>query len=613
MEIIGSQANDARQNSGIFILTIVGVTAAGIGLGGALLSRNITTPLSAIVNTAYAIADGDFERPINLYRGDEIGQLANAFRNMNGKICDVLEETARVIQAAQNGILEDRCEIAPFEGGWRELVSGVNAVIDAFVPPIMVTAEYLDRIAMGDVPDTLTHDARGDFKAIQQSLNLLITNIRNVLHEAQELIHAVQEGTFGIRGNAETYSGDWQELVSGMNSIVDAFTTPLTRTSENLVKMAQGNIPETITEEYRGDFNHLKESLNALILSMHDITRLAETIADGNLTVTVRERSQQDALMQALNRMVQRLNAIVLTVREAADNVSVGSQGMSQSMAEMSQGTTEQATAAEEAASSMEQMAANIRQNSNNALQTEKIAVKAAEDARTSGLAVQETVKAMQDITKKVSIIEEIARQTHMLSLNATIEAAKAQDYGKGFGVVASEVRALAERSQAAAVEIGQLTGSSIAVAEKAGAMLTKLVPDIERTAELIQEIAAASNEQTSGANQINRAIQQLDNVIQQNAASTEEMAATAEELSAQAEQLRATIDFFRSDDTDRKRETTQRFVVKTENQPFQDTQIPGPSGYSSTDRVEARERDNPQSDGRDALDDEFVQYDEGE
>jgi methyl-accepting chemotaxis protein len=288
-----------------------------------------------------------------------------------------------------------------------------------------------------------------------------------------------------------------------------------------------------------------------------------------------------------------------------------GSQAMSQSMAEMSQGTTEQATSAEEAASSMEQMAANIRQNSNNALQTERIAVKAAEDARSSGLAVQETVKAMQNITKKVSIIEEIARQTHMLSLNATIEAAKAQDYGKGFGVVASEVRALAERSQAAAVEIGQLTGSSIAVAEKAGAMLTKLVPAIQRTAELIQEITAASHEQNAGADQINGAIQQLDNVIQQNAASTEEMAATAEELSAQAEQLRATIDFFRSDGAHRKGGTTLQPGGNIRKQPLQGTESRMSAEPFSKDRMEAREKGTLRDDGRDALDDEFVQYDE--
>jgi methyl-accepting chemotaxis protein len=196
----------------------------------------------------------------------------------------------------------------------------------------------------------------------------------------------------------------------------------------------------------------------------------------------------------------------------------------------MSQGATEQAAAAEEASSSMEEMAANIKQNADNARQTEQIALKAARNAEASGKAVVETVEAMKTITEKILIVEEIARQTHMLSLNATIEAARAQEYGKGFGVVASEVRQLAERSRTAASEIGSLASSSMAVAEKAGGMLRELVPNIQKTAELVQEITAASAEQSTGAEHINTASQQLDHVTQQNAGTVEELAAAAQE-----------------------------------------------------------------------------------
>jgi len=255
-------------------------------------------------------------------------------------------------------------------------------------------------------------------------------------------------------------------------------------------------------------------------------------------------------LSDALRHMVLKFREIVADVKSASDNVSSGSQQLSASAEEMSQGTIEQAASVEETSSSMEQMAAGIRQNSDNARQTEQIAVKSATDARQGGEAVLQTVNAMKDIAGKISIIEDIARQTNLLALNAAIEAARAGEHGKGFAVVASEVRKLAERSQAAAAEISDLSSSSVAVAEGAGEMLKKLVPNIQRTAELVQEISVSSSEQNSGAEQINKAIQQLDQVIQQNASASEEMASTSEELAAQAEQLQGTIGFFRVEDS---------------------------------------------------------------
>nr|WP_320050253.1 methyl-accepting chemotaxis protein [uncultured Desulfuromonas sp.] len=276
----------------------------------------------------------------------------------------------------------------------------------------------------------------------------------------------------------------------------------------------------------------------------------AQQIAHGNLeaTIDVEQKDEVGKMASALREMIEQLKTIVGDVRTASNNVASGSQELSASSEEMSQGATEQAASAEEASSSMEQMAANIKQNADNAMQTEKIALKSSQDAQDGGKAVAETVKAMKDIAEKISIIEEIARQTNLLALNAAIEAARAGEHGKGFAVVASEVRKLAERSQSAAAEISDLSSSSVEVAETAGEMLAKMVPDIQRTAELVQEIAAASKEQDTGADQVNKAIQQLDQVIQQNAAAAEEMASTSEELNAQAAQLQDTISFFKLD-----------------------------------------------------------------
>ena len=275
---------------------------------------------------------------------------------------------------------------------------------------------------------------------------------------------------------------------------------------------------------------------------------LAKSVAEGDLTQKI-DIDQQDEVGQlgaALNAMIDNVKEVVANVQSAADNVASGSQELSSTSEEMSQGSTEQAAAAEEASSSMEQMAANIRQNADNALQTEKIAGMSAENAKKGGESVAKTLAAMKEIADKISIVEEIARQTNLLALNAAIEAARAGEHGKGFAVVAAEVRKLAERSQHAAAEISELSGSSVEVAEQAGEMLGKMVPDIQRTAELIQEISAASKEQDTGAEQVNQAIMQLDQVIQQNASASEEMASTAEELSSQAEQLQDTMSFFK-------------------------------------------------------------------
>ncbi len=281
----------------------------------------------------------------------------------------------------------------------------------------------------------------------------------------------------------------------------------------------------------------------------------AKNVANGDLTkkIEINQKDEIGQLAAALNDMVEHIKDVVGSVKAAADNVTSGSQELSTSSEQMSQGATEQASSAEEASSSMEEMTSNIKQNADNAQQTEKIALKSSEDAKEGGQAVKETADAMKEIASKISIIEEIARQTNLLALNAAIEAARAGEHGKGFAVVASEVRKLAERSQTAAAEINKLSASSIKVAERAGEMLSKIVPDIQRTAELVQEISSASEEQNTGASQINSAIQQLNQVIQQNASTSEEMASTAEELASQSEQLQEAISFFKIEEIKKK------------------------------------------------------------
>jgi methyl-accepting chemotaxis protein len=311
-------------------------------------------------------------------------------------------------------------------------------------------------------------------------------------------------------------------------------------------RLAQGDLSMKIEDPSQDEAGQLLRALDTTIKSMRDVTEVAQEIAAGNLLVIVKPRSDADTLMKALADMVKRLSDVVVEVKASSDNVASGSAHLTESAQQLSQGATEQASSIEEISSSMEEMSSNIKQNADNSTQTEKIALKAASDAKEGGEAVAQTVEAMKQIAGKIGIIEEIARQTNLLALNAAIEAARAGEHGRGFAVVASEVRRLAERSQRAAGEITELSGTSVKVAERAGELLSKILPDVQKTSELVQEITASSREQDAGAAQINKAIQQLDQVIQQNASNSEETSSTSEELAGQAAQLQAAFGFFK-------------------------------------------------------------------
>ncbi len=282
------------------------------------------------------------------------------------------------------------------------------------------------------------------------------------------------------------------------------------------------------------------------------ITELSKRMADGDLSVVLdgkisARRDELGLLATAFSTMIARVSEVVEEVKGSVDVLSRSSTNLSEASVSMSQGATEQAASTEEVSASLEQMGGNIRNNADNAIQTERISSKAAKDTEEGAGAVLETVSAMKDISSKILIIEEIARQTNLLALNAAIEAARAGEAGKGFAVVASEVRKLAERSQKAATEIGELSVRSVGVAEKAGAMLGQIVPDIQKTSQLVQEITAASNEQSSGADQITKAIMQLDKVVQANAAASEQIAAMTNEISQLAGNLATRISFFKT------------------------------------------------------------------
>jgi methyl-accepting chemotaxis protein len=278
-----------------------------------------------------------------------------------------------------------------------------------------------------------------------------------------------------------------------------------------------------------------------------EAAEIAQRVAGGDLTVDVRTaQGDTTSMMAAIREMVVKLSETIGQVRDNAVSLVGASDQLSATAQSLSQGASEQAASVEETSAAMEEMSASIAQNNENSKVTGDIATRSAKDAVEGGRAVKETVEAMKQIAKKIGIIDDIAYQTNLLALNAAIEAGRAGEHGKGFAVVAAEVRKLAERSQVAAEEISQLASGSVEMAEKAGGLLDTIVPSIQKTSDLVQEIAAASAEQNSGVGQINEALTQITQAVQQNAAASEELASTSEEVNAQAQELQTTVDFFK-------------------------------------------------------------------
>jgi methyl-accepting chemotaxis protein len=426
-------------------------------------------------------------------------------KRMTETLRGLIGEMDRMSGEHDRGDIDVVIDTGRFQGAYRTMAQGVNDMVSGHIAVKKKAMACIKAFGEGNL-DAPLERFPGKKAFINDNIEQLRANLRRIVSEIQELTAAANRGDFSVKLALEGKQGFPRTLSELLNQLSNTVDTAFKDTIEIAQALEQGDLTKTVTRDYQGAYDQVKQSLN------NTVAKLAATIGE---------------------------------VTEAAETLATATNQVNATSQSLSQSASEQSASVEQTSTAVEQMSASVKQNSDNAKVTEGIAEKAAKEAGAGGEAVSQTVTAMKSIAAKIGIIDDIAYQTNLLALNAAIEAARAGEHGKGFAVVAAEVRKLAERSQVAAQEIGDLAEGSVEQANKAGKLLDEIVPAIGKTSDLVQEIAAASEEQSTGTAQISQAMNQMSLMTQQNASAAEELAATAEEMSGQASQLQELMAFF--------------------------------------------------------------------
>lgn len=513
-----------------------------------------------------AFGQGDFNQSLETFPGQR-SYINQSIEQVRQNFNLLMDDVHTLSQAAEQGQLNIRVDVSRHQGEFQQIVAGFNQTLDAVVVPLQTTARYLDQMAAGHIPTQIEEHFVGDFNLMQTSLKHCTGAIHQLISDVHHLASAAQQGQLNTRVDVEAHAGDFQKIIQGINQTLDAVVSPLHVAADCVKRIAAGDIPAPIHNQYHGDFKVLINNLNTCTLAVNrlveDTRQIAGEAQQGQLyslvDVTTHAGDFREAL-QGSQEILQRMVAPIQTVKQAAETIHVAAAEIEKGNNDLSRRTETQANALQETSANLETLTNNIRQTAEHAQQASLQASQANQMALQGGEAFNALTTTMQGINETsaqiaqiTGVIDSIAFQTNILALNAAVEAARAGEEGRGFAVVAGEVRNLAKRSAASAKEIKELIAASVSQTNasakqvsQAGHTMHEIVHAVQQVSHSIQAISEASGQQSSGLEQIYESMTSIDETTQQNAALVEEAAAAAESMLEQVHTLVESVNQFK-------------------------------------------------------------------